>query len=335
MAVTSREIRLASRPTGKPKASDFELAEVRVPDPQDGEMLVQNLYMTVDPYMRGRMRDIESYVPPFQVGEVLAGGSVGRVLKSRLPGFTEGDIVAGMEGWREVYLSRGAGQRKLDPKRTPLSLYLGVLGMPGLTAYVGLLDIGEPKPGETLFVSAAAGAVGSVVGQIGKIKGLRVVGCAGSSAKVDHLTRKLGFDAAFSYREGNLHKKLAESCPDGIDIYFENVGGELLEAVLLHMRPFGRIPVCGMIAQYNDAEPPPGPRTLITIIPKRLKLQGFIVSDSFHRMADFVRDMSAWLDQGKVRYDETVLEGIESAPRAFLGLFEGENLGKMIVKLGE
>ncbi len=330
---TSREIRLASRPEGEPRASDFELAEVEVAEPGAGEILVKNHFMSVDPYMRGRMRDVKSYVPPFQIGQVMDGGSVGEVVASKNDEFSVGDHVVGMQGWREFYVSDGSGQRKVDPDLAPLSAYLGVLGMPGLTAYVGLLDIGEPKEGETVFVSGAAGAVGSLVGQIARIKGCKVAGSAGTEEKVAHLTGELGFDAAFNYKGADLHAELTKACPEGIDVYFENVGGPMLEAVLLHMRPFGRIPVCGMISQYNVTEAPPGPRSIIAVIPNRLKIQGFIVSDHGDRMQDFIQDVAGWIKAGKIKYDETVFEGIDKAPEAFLGLFQGSNTGKMVVKL--
>lgn len=333
MTKKSREIRLASRPVGWPEESDFELVEVPIAEPGEGEILVRNLYMSVDPYMRGRMRDVESYTPPFQVGETLTGGSIGRVEVSRHPDFAAGDHVVGMQGWRERYVSDGTGQRKIDPDLAPLPAYLGTLGMPGMTAYVGLLDIGKPQAGETVFVSAAAGAVGSVAGQIGKIKGCRVVGSAGSAEKVAYLTEELGFDAAFNYRDTDPDSGLAEHCPDGIDVYFENVGGPTLEAALAHMRPFGRIPVCGMIALYNEEVPPAGPRNLIQIIPKRLTLRGFIVSDHMDRMADFTRDVGGWLTEGRVRSRETVVDGIDNAPAAFIGLLRGDNIGKMVVRL--
>jgi NADPH-dependent curcumin reductase CurA len=334
MPVTSREVRLKERPEGAPETRHFELAEVEVPDPAEGQLLVRNLFMSVDPYMRGRMRDVKSYAPPFQVGRVMDGGAVGQVVASRHPGFAEGDHLVGMQGWRECYLTDGAGQRKVDPTLgAPLSAYLGVLGMPGMTAYVGLLDIGKPQPGETVMVSAAAGAVGSLVGQIARIRGCRAVGSAGSPEKVAHLTGDLGFDAAFDYKTRDLHEALAGTCPDGIDVYFDNVGGAMLEAVLLHMRPFGRIPVCGMISQYNATEPPPGPRTLINIVSKRLLLKGFIVSDHADRMGDFQRDVAGWLAEGRIRYDETVVDGIEHAADAFIGLLAGENTGKMLVRL--
>ena len=336
MPTRSREVRLKERPQGAPEPSHFELAEVEVRDPGPGELLVRNVFMSVDPYMRGRMRDIKSYAPSFELGRVMDGGSVGQVVASEHPDFREGDHVVGMQGWREHYVTNGAGQRRIDPGLgAPLSSYLGVMGMPGMTAYVGLLDIGQPKAGETVFVSAAAGAVGSVVGQIARIKGCRAVGSAGSDDKTAHLTSELGFDAAFNYKTRDLREALTETCPDGIDVYFENVGGPMLEAVLLHMRPFGRIPVCGMISQYNATDAAPGPRTLISIIPNRLKLQGFIVSDHADRMPDFQRDVAGWLAEGRIRYDETIVNGLEHAAEAFIGLFQGENTGKMLVRLSD
>lgn len=332
--VVSREVRLASRPDGMPAAGNFELAEVEVADPTAGQILVKNLYMSVDPYMRGRMRDVKSYVPPFEVGKVMDGGSIGEVIASENDSFAVGEHVVGMQGWREYYLSDGAGQRKIDSTLAPLPAFLGVLGMPGLTAYVGLLDIGQPKEGEQVFVSGAAGAVGSLVGQIAKIKGCQVAGSAGSDNKVRTLIDEMGFDAAFNYRGADLREELSKACPKGIDVYFENVGGPMLEAVLLHMRPFGRIPVCGMISQYNATEPAPGPSSIISVIPNRLRIQGFIVSDHFDRLEAFTRDVAGWIRDGKVKSSETVFEGIEKAPEAFLGLFSGENLGKMLVRLG-
>jgi NADPH-dependent curcumin reductase CurA len=329
----SREIRLAARPQGAPAPEHFQLEEVQIPDPSEGQILVKNLYMSVDPYMRGRMRDAKSYIPPFQIGEVLSGGAVGEVVASNHKDFAVGDCVLGQEGWREYYLSDGTGQRKVDPQLAPLSAYLGVLGMPGITAYVGLLDIGKPKEGETVFVSGAAGAVGSLVGQIAKQKGCRVVGSAGSDEKVRYLTEELGFDAAFNYKQGELLEQIRHTCPKGIDVYFDNVGGNMLEAALVAMNPFGRIPVCGMISQYNAEKPVPGPSTLVLVIPKRLTIQGFVIMDHFHRMGDFFQEVGGWLKAGKITYKETIVEGIEQAPDAFLGLFRGDNLGKMVVKL--
>ena len=330
----NRQVRLAARPVGFPKTSDFELVEAAVPEPADGELLVRNSYMSVDPYMRGRMNDAKSYAPPFQLGEPMYGGAVGVVVESKHPDFSAGDAVTGSQGWREYDVVPGSAARKLDLDLAPMTAYLGVMGGTGFTAYVGLLDIGQPKAGETVFVSAAAGAVGSVVGQIASAMGCRVVGSAGSDAKVDFLTKELGFDAAFNYRTVDLEQALSETCPDGIDVYFENVGGDHLQAALNHMNPFGRIPACGMISLYNNAEPVPGPNNLATIVRQRITMRGFIISDHMDRRGDFERDMAAWLKDGSVKHYDTVVDGIENAVGAFLGLLQGENIGKMLVKVG-
>jgi NADPH-dependent curcumin reductase CurA len=328
----SREIRLARRPVGMPTPDDFELAAVDLPEPQDGEVLVRNLYMSVDPYMRGRMYDQASYVAPFQVGAALDGGCVGQVVTSKHPDFPVGTHVLARQGWREFFLSDGSDLTTVDPDLVPIQAYLGTVGMPGMTAYVGLLDIGKPKAGDTVFVSAAAGAVGAVVCQIAKIKGCRVVGSAGSAAKVQWLQDIAGVDGAINYKQvASLIEAVGRHCPDGIDVYFENVGGAHLEAAIEHMNMFGRIVLCGMISQYNT--PGPGPSNLRFAVRKRLTMQGFIVSDHLDRRPQFLADMSAWIREGKLRWGETVVEGIERAPEAFIGLFTGENLGKMLVKL--
>lgn len=330
----SREIHLKSRPVGLPEESNFELVEVTVGAPEEGELVVRNLYMSVDPYMRGRMIDRKSYVPPFRIGAVLDGGAVGEVVESRNDGFPVGTHVVSMNGWREYFLSGDAGLRKVDASLAPLSAYLGVLGMPGLTAYIGLTDIGKPEPGQTVFVSGAAGAVGSVACQIAKARGCRVVGTAGSQEKVDWLRDELGVDVALNYKTvENLRTALLEACPDGIDVYFDNVGGEHLQAALWGMNERGRIIACGSISAYNAPEPPPGPKNLFRIVTKRLLFQGFIVSDHPDRSAAFAKEMGVWLAEGKVVWRETVHEGIERAPQAFLGLFTGENMGKMVVRL--
>ncbi len=329
----NREIRLAARPVGFPKPSDFELVESPTPEPGPNEVLVRTIYMSVDPYMRGRMNDVASYTPPFKIGEALQGGAVGRVERSNHPDFRPGDHVTGSAGWREYHLSDGTGLTRIDPDQAPLSAHLGVLGMPGMTAYVGLLDIGRPKAGETVFVSGAAGAVGSIVGQIARIKACRVVGSAGSDEKVSLLRDELGFDAAFNYKSADLERELSDACPDGIDIYFDNVGGDHLQAALNHMNAFGRIPACGMISQYNNATPVPGPNNLTAIVRGRLTMQGFIVSDHIDRRPAFLADMSGWLREGQIKHRETVVHGIEHAVDAFLGLLKGENTGKMLVQL--
>lgn len=334
MSVLSQEIHLASRPVGLPTPENFTIATVEIADPGPGQLLVKNIFMSVDPYMRGRMIDRKSYTPPFQIGEPLTGGCVGEVVASQNDAFKVGDHVLGFDSWREYYLSSGAGLNKVDSKMLPLSTYLGVAGMPGMTAYWGLLDIGKPQPGETVFVSAAAGAVGSVVCQIAKLKGCTVIGSAGSADKIAWLKDKIGVDQAFNYKEvESVGKALHKAAPNGIDIYFENVGGDHLEGALANMRMNGRIPVCGMISQYNATGAVPGPSNLANIIGNRLLLKGFIVSDYMNRSAEFYVDMADWLASGQIKYEETVLHGIESAADAFIGLFSGENTGKMLVKL--
>ncbi|MDZ7379493.1 MAG: NADP-dependent oxidoreductase [candidate division KSB1 bacterium] len=335
MAVTvSREIRLRRRPVGLPQESDFELVTVPLPELHAGEALVRNLYMSVDPYMRGRMTDQPSYVQPFQIGQPLDGGCVGQVVQAQSGTLQVGDYVLGRKGWREYYTATDAELTKIDPGVAPVQAYLGILGMPGLTAYVGLLDIGQPRAGETVFVSAAAGAVGTVVCQIAKLKGCRVVGSAGSPAKVAWLRDVAGVDAALNYREAaSLSAELGKHCPHGIDVYFENVGGAHLDAALEHMNPFGRVVLCGMIAHYNEATPSSGPQNLRLAVRKRLTLKGFIVSDHLDRQAQFYADMRAWIAAGQIKWQETIIEGLENAPRAFIGLFRGENLGKMLVRL--
>ena len=333
-SVTSREIHLHSRPHGIPTADNFALVNVELPAPSDGQVLVRNRYISVDPYMRGRMRDTRSYTPPFALDEPLTGGAVGEVISSTSDQFAEGDFVLHMLGWREYALVEARGLTKVDPSLAPLQSYLGVLGMPGMTAYVGLLDIGKPQPGETVFVSGAAGAVGSEVCQIAKIQGCRVVGTAGSAAKTRWLEEVAGVDAAINYKEtSNLRRALNQACPDGIDVYFENVGGAHLEAAIQNMNNFGRIAVCGMISMYNATSAQPGPANLTLMIGRRLLMQGFIVSDHPERRDDFLRDVSGWMREGKLKWEETILEGIERAPEAFIGLFHGENLGKMLVEV--
>jgi len=332
-AIISREIRLKHRPEGLPREADFELAEASIPALEDGQMLVQNHYMSVDPYMRGRMYDQPSYVAPFQIGEPLDGGCVGQVIQSQGSApFQVGDYVSGRQGWREYYVSNGSDLTRVDPAHVPLQAYLGTVGMPGMTAYVGLLDIGQPKAGETVFVSAAAGAVGSMACQIAKLKGCRVVGSAGSASKVQWLRDVAGVDAAFNYKEvGSLTEELGRLCPEGVDVYFENVGGAHLEAALDHMNMFGRIVMCGMISQYNETSS--GPANLRFAVRKRLTLKGFIVSDHADRRPQFESDMRAWIAADKIKWEETVVTGIENAPKAFIGLFTGDNMGKMLVRL--
>jgi NADPH-dependent curcumin reductase CurA len=332
---TARELHLASRPSGWPTRDNFQLVEVEVPGPAPGQALVRNLVMSVDPYMRGRMNDVKSYLPPFQVGRPLEGAAVGEVVVSRDSRLAPGDTVLHNFGWRDYAVADAARFRKVDPVAAPsLSAYLGVLGGTGLTAYVGLLDIAAMKPGDVVFVSGAAGAVGSVAGQIAKLRGAaRVVGSAGSAAKVAHLTDELGFDAAFNYHDAPVGEQLPTAAPDGIDVYFDNVGGDHLEAAIGVMRNYGRVALCGAIAQYNATAPVPAPLNVALAIGKRLTLRGFIVLDHGDRRGDFITDMSGWLRDGRVRFTETTVDGLENAPEAFLGLLRGENIGKMVVRL--
>jgi hypothetical protein len=329
----SREIHLAARPSGEPKPSDFRLVDVEVPDPGPGEVLVRNHWMSVDPYMRGRMNETKSYVPPFQLDEPLAGGAVGEVTESGAEDVPVGTTVLHQYGWRELALVPAAAVVPVDPDLAPEQAYLGVLGMPGLTAYVGLLEIAGLRDRDVVFVSGAAGAVGSVAGQIAKLRGHTVIGSAGSPEKVAYLREELGFDAAFDYHAGEVHALLREAAPGGIDVYFDNVGGDHLEAAIGALRNFGRVAMCGAISVYNATEPPPGPRNLFQAVGKRLTLRGFIVSDHLDRMPEFAREVGGWLREGLLSYRETVVEGLEHAPEALIGLLRGENTGKMLVKL--
>jgi len=332
----NREIRLKRRPSGMPSPEDFELVETAVPTPASGQVLVRNIYMSVDPYMRGRMVDRESYTPPFQIGEVLSGGAVGQVVSSDNNNkFKAGDYVSNFAGWREWFVSNGGDLVKIDPTLAPIQAYLGTFGMPGLTAYAGLLKVAELKEGDRVFVSAASGAVGTVVCQIAKNKNCYVVGSAGSDEKCDWLVKEARVDKAINYKKaGNLDEAVRSAFPNGIDVYFENVGGAHLNAALANMRPFGRIAVCGMIEQYNATSMPPGPSNFIAVIPLRLAIKGFIVSDYMNMTPEFLREMGAWAKAGKLKWQETIRDGIENAPAAFIGLFKGENTGKMLVRLG-
>jgi NADPH-dependent curcumin reductase CurA len=329
----SREIRLVARPQGFPDEDLFEVAETSIPDPAEGQVLIRNAYFSVDPYMRPRMNDVRSYVAPFTLGEAMTGGAVGRIAASRNSRYAEGDWVLHQLGWREWALSDGAALRRLDPAAAPISTALGVLGMPGFTAWYGLFVLGRPQEGETVLVSGAAGAVGSAAGQMAAIAGCRVVGSAGSEEKLAWL-RELGFDSVFNYREQRPRDALAALAPDGLDIYFDNVGGDHLEAAIGAMRTYGRVVACGSISRYNDAEPTPGPRNMFLVVTRRLRIEGFIISDHFDRFGEFVREATEWVADGRLRYRETVVDGIDNAPKAFLGLLRGENIGKMLVKVG-
>ncbi|MFD5509246.1 NADP-dependent oxidoreductase [Streptomyces sp. NPDC059761] len=328
----SREWHLVRRPQGWPVAEDFALREVEVAAPAPGRILVRNLHMSVDPYMRGRMNDVKSYIPPFQLDKPMDGGAVGEVVASAAEGFEVGDHVLHGLGWREYADVPAQHATKVDASLAPLSAYLGVLGMPGLTAYAGLFEVASFKEGDSVFVSGAAGAVGSLVGQFAKIKGAaRVIGSAGSDEKVTLLTEKYGFDAAFNYKNGPVGEQLKEAAPEGIDVYFDNVGGDHLEAAISSLNVHGRATLCGAIAQYNATEPTPGPRNLALVIGKRLRLQGVLVGDHTGLQPQFVQDVAGWLRSGELVADETVVEGVENATEAFLGMLRGDNTGKMIV----
>jgi NADPH-dependent curcumin reductase CurA len=329
----SREIHLVDRPPGMPSTDDFELVETDIRDPGPGEVLVENEYMSVDPYMRGRMRDRKSYAAPFALGQVLTGGAVGRVVESHVPSLLEGDYVLSNFGWREAFTCTEDEVTPLGKLAASPSAYLGVLGMPGMTAYTGLFGAASMKDGETVFITGAAGAVGSVAGQIAKVNGCRVVGTAGSAEKVAWLVDELGFDYAFDYHDSDHRKHLKAGAPAGVDVFFDNVGGDLLQAGISSMREFGRIALCGAISMYNDTEPAPGPTNLPRAIGLGLNIRGFLVRHYAHMRGDFMRDMVQWLDEGRVTYRETVYEGLDKAPEAFLGLFTGANIGKMVVKL--
>ncbi|GAA1215632.1 NADP-dependent oxidoreductase [Kitasatospora nipponensis] len=332
--VTAREWHLKARPDGWPVPGDFALVDAPVARPEPGQLLVRNAFLSVDPYMRGRMNDVKSYVPPFRLDAVMDGGAVGYVVASEAEGFEVGDAVLHGLGWREYATLPAAHAVKVDPALAPLSAYLGVLGMPGLTAYAGLVAVAGIKEGDSVFVSGAAGAVGSLVGQIARLKGAsRVVGSAGSAAKVAALVDEFGFDAAFDYKAGPVREQLAEAAPEGIDVYFDNVGGEHLEAAIGALNVHGRAVLCGAIAQYNDTSAPAGPRNLALAIGKRLRLEGMLVSDHAALKPQFVAEVAGWLKDGSLRSEETVVDGVEHAVDAFLGLLRGENTGKMVVRL--
>ncbi len=328
----NRRVVLQSRPHGEPATTNFRLETAPVPQVNEGEVLRRTLYLSLDPYMRGRMSEAASYASPAPLNQPMVGATVSQVVQSRNSAFDVGDYIVGYDGWQDYGVSDGGGLRKLNPADGPLSYALGVLGMPGLTAYAALLDIGKPQAGETVVVSAAAGAVGSVVGQIAKIKGCRAVGLAGTDAKCRFVTGTLGFDACINYRDGSLAEALQAACPQGIDIYFDNVAGEILEAVLGQINLGARIPLVGLISQYNAAKLPPGPN-LMPLLVRRALIQGFLVGDHVSRQEAFRADMTNWLQTGQVIYQEQIVEGLENAPEAFLGLFTGQNTGKLLVRV--
>ena len=332
-----KRVVLAARPHGEPTPANFRLEDYTAPTPGAGEVLLRTIWLSLDPYMRGRMADGPSYAAPVPVGGVMEGGTVSEVIASNNPGFAKGDIVLSRAGWQTHVLSDGKGLAKIDPKIAPISTAVGVLGMPGMTAYTGLLEIGKPQAGETVVVAAASGAVGSAVGQIAKIKGARAIGIAGGKDKCAYVKNELGFDECLDHRDPNLAAKLKEACPKGIDVYFENVGGAVFDAVFPLLNAFARIPVCGLIAHYNDTEahaPKWAGAMMRNILTKRLTFRGFIVSDFAAKHGDFLRDMSQWVREGKVKYKEFVTEGLDSAPEAFMGLLKGANFGKQLVRIG-
>jgi NADPH-dependent curcumin reductase CurA len=334
MSSVNRQFVLASRPVGLPEESNFKLIETPIPELKDGEFLARAMYLSVDPYMRGRISQAKSYAAGVEIGDLMVAGGVARVVESKNANFAVGDIVDFYMGWQEYVISNGRGIRKLDPSVAPVSTALGVLGMTGMTAYFGLLDVCNPKPGETVVVSGAAGAVGSIVGQIAKIKGCRTVGIAGGDDKVDWICNHCGYDEAFNYKTtSNYAAKLKELCPNGIDVYFDNVGGTITDAVFMQINTFARLSICGQISQYNNAKPEMGPRLLGMLIVARAKVQGFLVTDYMPRFAEGFAEMSGWLRDGKIKYREDIVEGFENLPKAFIGLFHGENIGKRIVKV--
>lgn len=338
-STVNRRIVLASRPHGVPTPQAFRLEQVPVPQPQDGEVLLRAVYLSLDPYMRGRMSDAPSYAPPVEIDAVMGAGTVSRVVASRHADYAQGDWVVATGGWQDYAVSNGDGLVRLDAGISHPSYALGILGMPGFTAYVGLLDLGQPKAGETLVVAACTGPVGATVGQIGKMKSCRVVGVAGGADKCRYAVDVLGFDACLDHKADDFAEQLAQACPDGIDIYFENVGGKVFDAVLPLLNTSARIPVCGLISAYNATSPTPGPDRLASlmraVLTKRLKIQGFIIFDYYaSRYDEFARDMNTWLDAGQIKYREDMVDGLENAPQAFIGLLQGENFGKLVIRVG-
>ena len=337
--VISRQVILANRPIGVPQASDFSINEKVLGAPGPGELLLRTIYLSLDPYMRGRMNAVASYAPYVQTGEVMVGGTVSIVEASNSPSFSIGDFVLGHTGWQSHVLHDGTGLRKLDPRQAPISTALGVLGMPGLTAYAGLLDIGQPKKSDTVVVSAATGAVGGVVGQLARISGCRVVGIAGAKEKCSYAVEELGYHACVSHHSPDLKNQLAEACPDGVDVYFENVGGVVFDAVFDYLNIGARMTVCGMISHYNETarspEPDRLPRIMRAILTRRLKIQGIIVFDYAHREPDFLADVSKWIRNGELRYREDIVDGLDNAVSAFQGLFTGNNFGKLLIRVSD
>ncbi len=336
-AQQNRQVLLAARPVGEPKTSDFNLVKTDIPVPGDGDVLCRTIYLSLDPYMRGRMNATKSYADPVEIGSVMEGGTVSRVISSKNESFDEGDIVVARTGWQDYAAIPGAQLRKVDPTLAPISTAVGVLGMPGMTAYTGLLNIGKPQPGETVVVAAASGAVGAIVGQIAKIKGCKAVGLAGSPEKCDYVTNELGFDACVNHRDADLAEQLSQACSDGIDVYFENVGGVVWEAVLPLFNMRARVPVCGLISHYNATGLPGAPNRvpelMFKVLTHRLTLRGFIVRDYDNQQEEFLSNTANWLKDGKIRYREDFVDGLEKAPEALIGLLKGNNFGKLIVQV--
>jgi NADPH-dependent curcumin reductase CurA len=333
----NRQVVLASRPSGKPESANFRLEESSISVPEEGQVLCKTIYLSLDPYMRGRMNAGKSYAPPVEIDEVMGAGTVGQVIESKSSAYTVGDFVFGYGGWQEFWLQQGKELKKVDPKLAPISTATGVLGMPGVTAYTGLLNIGQPKKGETVVVAAASGAVGSVVGQIARIKGARAVGIAGSAEKCKFVTEELGFDACVNHNSPDFAEALKVACADGIDVYFENVGGKVFETVSPLFNDFARIPVCGIISAYNATELPPGPNLtpllMRDILVKRLTYRGFIVWDFASQEKEALTELANWIKEGKLNYREDIVDGIENAPEAFIGLLEGKNFGKLVIRV--
>lgn len=337
---TNRQWVLAERPRGEPTKDTLTLVEGTIPTAGDKQMLLRTEYLSLDPYMRGRMSDAPSYAPPVEIGDVMVGGTVSRVVTSPVEGFAMGDWVLGFNGWQDYALSEGEGVTNLGPTPTHPSWALGILGMPGFTAWAGLKQIGAPRPGETLAVAAATGPVGATVGQIGKILGCRVVGIAGGPDKCAHAMSELGFDACIDHKAPDFAERLAKASPDGIDVYFENVGGKVLDAVIGLLNPNARVPVCGLVSQYNATELPSGPDRMNwlmgQILRKKIRMQGFIIFDTFaHLYPDFAREMGEWVENSKIKYREEIIDGLENAPEAFIGLLRGENFGKRVIRVGQ
>ncbi len=335
MPLTNHQFRLAARPQGLPKRSDWNYVEEPVKDPGPGQILIKVLYISLDPAMRGWMNEGKSYVPPVGIGEVMRAGALGRVIASQNPGYAVGDHVLGMLGMQEYALSEGKGLNKVDPKLAPLPVYLGTLGMPGMTAYFGLLDVAALKSGDTVVVSGAAGAVGMPVGQIAKIKGCRVVGIAGGPEKCQYVVNELGFDACIDYKNEDVKEALKQHCPKGVDVYFDNVGGDILDTVLTQINRGARIAICGAISQYNSTTGTKGPSNYMSLLVNRARMEGFLVFDFAARYGEAAREMAGWMVQGKLKSREDVVPGLETFPETFLKLFKGENFGKLVIKVAD